>query len=131
MASLLTQPGPSLSSIGASPLSIDGRLGARIEIELSELRWPAAAMLAAGAVLPLLGHPGIACPLRTLTGIPCPLCGMSTSVEDTVRGHFHGALRANPPGIAAVLIAAVVFFTAKPAVVRLHRWMIYAVLASM
>ena len=63
-------------------------------------------MLAAGAVLPLLpGHPGVSCPLRRLTGIPCPLCGMSTSVEQTVRLHLHAALVANPAGIVAVLAA--------------------------
>jgi hypothetical protein len=63
-------------------------------------------MLAAAATLPLLpGHPGIACPLRTLTGIPCPLCGMTTSVEATVRLHLGAALAANPAGVAAVVVA--------------------------
>ena len=63
-------------------------------------------MLAAAAVLPVLpGHPGLACPLRTLTGVPCPLCGMTTSVEETVRGHLSRAFAANPAGIAAVAVA--------------------------
>ena len=56
-------------------------------------------------LLPLLaGHPGFACPLRRLTGIPCPLCGMTTSVEDTVRLHFHAGLAANPGGLLAVVV---------------------------
>ncbi len=63
-------------------------------------------MLAAGVVLPLLpGHPGIACPLRRLTGIPCPLCGMTTSVEQALRFHFHAAAAANPAGLLAVVLA--------------------------
>jgi len=63
-------------------------------------------MLAAAATLPLLpGHAGLPCPLRTLTGVPCPLCGMTTSVEATVHGHLLAALRANPAGPFAVLAA--------------------------
>ncbi|HVA31010.1 MAG TPA: DUF2752 domain-containing protein [Gaiellaceae bacterium] len=78
----------------------------RLALDLHELRGAGAAMLAAGAVLPLLpGHPGIACPLRRATGVPCPLCGMTTSVEATLRLHVHAALAANPAGAAAVLVA--------------------------
>src|SRR3954453_20046966 len=63
-------------------------------------------MIAAGAALPLLpGHPGLACPMRRLTGVPCPLCGMTTSVEESVRGHLSRAFAANPGGIAAVAVA--------------------------
>lgn len=65
-------------------------------------------MLAAGVVLPLLpGHPGVECPLRRLTGVPCPLCGMTTSVEQTLRLHIGQAFSANPGGIAAVVVAIV------------------------
>ena len=74
-------------------------------IEARTLRLPAAAMLAAGALLPLLGHPGLACPLRTATGIPCPLCGMSTSVQETVHGDLGSALAASPAGPVLVVVA--------------------------
>jgi Protein of unknown function (DUF2752) len=78
----------------------------RLELDPGDLRAAAAVVLGAGAVLPLLpGHQGLACPLRRLTGIPCPLCGMTTSVEDTVRLHFHAALAANPGGLLAVTVA--------------------------
>lgn len=78
----------------------------RLELDPSDLRGAGALLLAAGAVLPLLpGHPGFACPLRRLTGIPCPLCGMTTSVEDTMRLHLHAALAANPAGLLAVAVA--------------------------
>jgi hypothetical protein len=56
------------------------------------------------AVRPVHG-PGLPCPLRTLTGIPCPLCGMTTSVTDTVHGHLGAALAANPAGLLAVAAA--------------------------
>jgi hypothetical protein len=78
----------------------------RLELNPADLRSAAAVMLGAGALLPILpGHPGLACPLRRLTGIPCPLCGMTTSVEDTVRLHFHAGLAANPGGLLAVVVA--------------------------
>ena len=76
-------------------------------------------MLAAAAVLPTLpGHPGVACPLRALTGVPCPLCGMTTSVEETVRGHLGRAFAANPGGIALVAVAAFLLFR-RPANMRI------------
>lgn len=65
-------------------------------------------MLGAGFLLPVLpGHPGIVCPLRAATGIPCPLCGMTTSVEETVRFDLQDALAANPAGIVAVCVAVI------------------------
>jgi hypothetical protein len=77
-----------------------------LALDPRELRTTGTAMIAAAAVLPLLpGHPGLACPLRTLTGVPCPLCGMTTSVEETVRGQLAIAFAANPAGIAAVAVA--------------------------
>jgi hypothetical protein len=78
----------------------------RLELDPADLRGAAVVMLCSGALLPLLpGHPGFACPFRRLTGIPCPLCGMTTSVEDTVRLHFHAGLAANPGGLPAVVVA--------------------------
>lgn len=72
-------------------------------------------MLGIAAVLPLLpGHAGLPCPLRTLTGVPCPLCGMTTSVEAAVHGHLVSALQANPAGPFAVL-AALVLLLRRPA----------------
>jgi uncharacterized protein DUF2752 len=84
-------------------------------IDTSDARGAALAMLAAAATLPLLpGHAGLPCPLRTLTGVPCPLCGMTTSVEATVHGDLLAALRANPAGPLAVL-AALALLVRRPA----------------
>jgi|SRR5215471_21825957 len=82
------------------------RLSASTTFDPSDTRGAAMAMLGLAAVLPLLpGHAGLPCPLRTLTGVPCPMCGMTTSVEATAHGHLGSALLANPAGPFAVLVA--------------------------
>jgi hypothetical protein len=102
-----------------------------LALDVRDIRGPAVALLAAGAVLPLLpGDPSVSCPLRTLTGIPCPLCGMSTSVEETVRLHLGAALRANPAGLAAV-VAAVVLLAVRPRRLRVPSLLIPLVLLAM
>ena len=105
--------------------------GQALELDARELRLAGAAMVALGAVLPLLpGEPGFPCPLRTLTGIPCPLCGMTTSVEATVRLDLAGALAANPAGIAAVAVV-LALLVVRPNSVRLWQPLVYVCLALM
>jgi hypothetical protein len=90
------------------------RLSASTTFDPSDTRGAAVAMLGLAALLPLLpGHAGLPCPLRTLTGVPCPMCGMTTSVEATVHGHLGAALQANPAGPFAVL-AALVLLVRRP-----------------
>jgi hypothetical protein len=80
-----------------------------VTFDVTDSRGAAAVMLAAGVLLPFLpGHAGLPCPLRTLTGVPCPLCGMTTSVEATLHGHPVSALVANPAGPALVLCAVAI-----------------------
>jgi Protein of unknown function (DUF2752) len=53
---------------------------------------------AAVAYQAALGGDGswLPCPLRTLTGIPCPLCGLTTAATGLVSGDLAAALAANP-----------------------------------
>jgi len=70
-------------------------------------------MLALGAILPRVPHdPGLPCPLRSLTGLPCPACGMTTSVKAVERGDLAAAWAANPFGLVAVAVA--VLLLARP-----------------
>jgi hypothetical protein len=88
-------------------------------VEGRQLVWAGGLMLAAAAVLPALpGHPGLPCPLRTLTGVPCPFCGMTTSVEATAHLHLGDAFAANPAGIALVALA-IYLLARRPATLRL------------
>lgn len=51
-----------------------------------------------------LGLP--ACQFRSLTGLHCPHCGMTTSFSNIVRGRFDAAWQANPLGIPLFTVLA-------------------------
>lgn len=73
------------------------------------LRWAGAAMLGAGAVLSRLPQGfGLPCPLRASTGIPCPFCGMTTSVKGAIGFDAGSALAASPAGVVLVAVALIV-----------------------
>ena len=102
-----------------------------IQVDASELRLTGAALIVGGAALQLSPvHVPIFCPLRTLTGIPCPLCGMTTSVEATVRLDLGSAVAATPAGVALVA-GAIAVLILRPSVIRLPAVALYAVLAAM
>jgi hypothetical protein len=85
-----------------------------VDFDLTDIRGSAVALLVAGTALPLLpGHTGLPCPLRTVTGIPCPFCGTTTSVEATLHADPGAALAANPLG-PALVVAAVVLVVRRP-----------------
>jgi hypothetical protein len=85
-----------------------------VDFDVTDIRGAAAALLAAGAALPFLpGHPGLPCPLRTLTGIPCPFCGTTTSVEATLHADPGAAVAASPLG-PALVAAALVLVVRRP-----------------
>lgn len=44
----------------------------------------------------------LACPTRTLTGIPCPACGTTRSAAALAQGQFESALWTNPIGYLAL-----------------------------
>jgi Protein of unknown function (DUF2752) len=54
---------------------------------------------AASFVYPMASHAtglGLPCLLRALTGVPCPLCGMTTAATSLAGGELRAALAANP-----------------------------------
>jgi len=66
------------------------------------LRRAGGAMVLASYAVPLGPHVGTLCPLRRLTGVPCPFCGLTTGVVDATHGHLAGGLLANP--VAPLLV---------------------------
>jgi hypothetical protein len=102
-----------------------------IALDLTDLRYAAATGVAAAVALPLLPeHPPLACPLRTVTGVPCPLCGMTTSVGATLRLDLEAAVAATPAGVAAV-VGALVVLLVRPRSVRIPVPVPYLVLGCM
>ena len=59
------------------------------------------------------------CPLRAVTGVPCPFCGMTTATIAAVHGDIGGSLAANP---AALVLLAVIATAFVPAVYRSDRF---------
>lgn len=78
-----------------------------VEVDTAPLRPLGAAMLGVAALWPLLPVGLPPCPLRSLTGIPCPLCGATRSVVALVHGDPVAALVWNPLGVLAAAVAVV------------------------
>ncbi|WUH99218.1 DUF2752 domain-containing protein [Spirillospora sp. NBC_00431] len=54
-----------------------------------------------------VNDPGVLCPLRALTGIPCPVCGGTTVFIELGGGRPAQALLANPVALIAAIAVAV------------------------
>lgn len=63
---------------------------------------------AAGSVDALLAWAPLRCPLRFVTGIECPTCGLGHALMEAVAGNFTASWREHPAGlpILATLAAA-------------------------
>jgi hypothetical protein len=49
-------------------------------------------------------NPGVLCPLRRMTGVPCPICGSTTVFMEAGGGHWAQAVLANPFTVAAWVV---------------------------
>ena len=91
----MTQAGPRARPVGAGQPAGAWRPGSVPEqLGLAGLTAGGVAVAYQAA----LGGEGLwlPCPLRALTGIPCPLCGMTTAATGLASGDLGAALAANP-----------------------------------
>ncbi len=89
----------------AARVALTDTLTDRTEIELGPLRVAGLALVPAAVLLSVSPYdPVPPCPLRTLTGIPCPLCGSTRGVIAAVHGH--PALRLTIASCADPAVAA-------------------------
>lgn len=103
----------------------------QLQLDVRDLRTASVVLLGAAAVVPVLpGHDELTCPLRAVTGIPCPLCGMTTSVTNAVRLDVHDAVAANPAGVVAI-VAAILLLTLRPRRLALPATIVPVALAAM
>ncbi len=97
--------------MAARPVASQQRRGDRVEAALLLL------VALAVIVVPALLHPDpsgygthtqcflLPCIFRRLTGVPCPMCGMTTSLAHMARGEFVAALNAHLLGPGLYVLA--------------------------
>jgi hypothetical protein len=108
------------------------RISGSTSLSAREVRVAGAAMLGVAAVRPLVPVEFVPpCPLRTLTGIPCPMCGMTRGVTSLVNGDFAHALLMNPASYLAVALAIVLLVQWRMKRVVVPVWLIAVMLAVM
>lgn len=56
---------------------------------------------------------GIHCPIRAITGIPCPTCGFTRAALALLQGDIVRSLRIHPM-LLPVLVSCLLFFHARP-----------------
>ena len=64
---------------------------------------------AVGTIYPTImahtGGRGIPCPLRSLTGVPCPFCGITTATVAMTHGQWETAVKTSPLACMVAILA--------------------------
>jgi hypothetical protein len=79
------------------------RVSQRVRVSVSRLALATVSSIGA-AWIHEHHDPGALCPLRRLTGVPCPMCGSTTVFMEAGAGHWTEALGANPFTVLAFLV---------------------------
>lgn len=118
------------ATTAAAPNVLTRRFGGSTNVNLREGRVVGAAMLGIAAVRPVVPFEFVPpCPLRTLTGIPCPLCGMTRGVTALVHGDVGHALFLNPGSLLIVALAVLLIVQWRLKRVVVPVWTMATVLA--
>ena len=98
-----------------------------------DVRIGGVALVGAAAIWPVLPlHPPLACPLRSITGIPCPLCGMTRACIAAVHGHLGSSLAFNPGGVLVILLAVTALIRPQLLVrAQPPRWLMIGALSAL
>jgi len=88
-------------------------------------------MLGIAAVRPFVGNGnvGVGCPLRHLTGVPCPFCGMTRGVTAAVHGDLAHAALMNPGSVLLVVGAVFLLLRWRVRRVTVPAWLPVAAVA--
>lgn len=87
----------------------------------------AAVALGTGAYMLVMMFSGIHCPIRALTGIPCPTCGFTRAALALLQGDIAQSLHIHPM-LLPVLVSCLLFFHARP--LKLSQKLVTAVLIA-
>jgi len=113
-------------------LRVPDALADDTSVDLTQLRWVGAAMLGVAAVRPLVPFEFVPpCPLRTLTGVPCPLCGMTRGVTAAVHLELGKAVLLNPGSIVAVVLTILILVAWRTKRVTIPVWVFFVLLGLM
>lgn len=103
------------------------RLTGSAEIDLAPLRTVGLFLVPAAVALSVLPFdPVPPCPLRTVTGIPCPLCGSTRGVIAAVHGDLGRAVTLNPASIVVLVLAVLLVAAWRVERVRIPVWVVAA-----
>jgi hypothetical protein len=112
------------------PATLRSNFGGTTTVDVRAARIVGAAILGVAAVRPILPvEVAPPCVLRTLTGVPCPLCGMTRGVTAVVHGQLGHAAMLNPGSFVVVAAAVLLLVQWRTQRIVVPVWAIVSLLA--